>query len=293
MADIVAQPTIQAARAVILATKLGLEPSMAVCDFVQDVCEDRQIARTVEKALERYCPTEFTKGARDLLDLIRRGRAGGRPKSEFFGHCWGVFEGGGVRAAAHAGAYAAAKRAGITFGRVAGTSAGSIVGALVAAGKPKIWSPETTSDESVSLAPAPSGASIFFDGGVVSNLPAYILNNRRGNMAERDISPRILAFRLLAEDKGATPVQDLIDFCKRLSATVIDSASEIQLQLQTNVYPIDIHTGAIDSTDFEKLDEKNKRFLYGRGVRDRWALIPIGWTMFSQVYYFLLGGEFL
>src|SRR5688572_15254596 len=52
----------------------------------------------------------------------------------YFAHCWGVFEGGGVRGAAHAGAYAAARRAGIQFGRVAGTSAGSIVAALIAAG---------------------------------------------------------------------------------------------------------------------------------------------------------------
>lgn len=52
----------------------------------------------------------------------------------YFSHCWGVFEGGGVRAAAHAGAYAAAREQGITFGRVAGTSGGSIVAALVAAG---------------------------------------------------------------------------------------------------------------------------------------------------------------
>ena len=51
----------------------------------------------------------------------------------YFSHCWAVFEGGGVRAAAHAGAYAAAREAGIAFGRVAGTSGGSIVAALIAA----------------------------------------------------------------------------------------------------------------------------------------------------------------
>jgi len=55
-------------------------------------------------------------------------------KTNYFAHCWGVFEGGGVRAAAHAGAFAAARAAGVTFGRVAGTSGGSIVAALIAAG---------------------------------------------------------------------------------------------------------------------------------------------------------------
>lgn len=52
----------------------------------------------------------------------------------YFSHCWGVFEGGGVRASAHAGAFSAARKAGVSFGRVAGTSGGSIVAALIAAG---------------------------------------------------------------------------------------------------------------------------------------------------------------
>ncbi|HHU6409394.1 TPA: patatin-like phospholipase family protein, partial [Klebsiella pneumoniae] len=52
----------------------------------------------------------------------------------YFSYCWGVFDGGGVRGAAHAGAYYAARNAGISFERVAGTSAGSIVAALIAAG---------------------------------------------------------------------------------------------------------------------------------------------------------------
>jgi predicted acylesterase/phospholipase RssA len=56
------------------------------------------------------------------------------PRTILFNHCWGVFEGGGVRGAALAGAYQAAVQGGMIFGRVAGTSAGSIVAALVAAG---------------------------------------------------------------------------------------------------------------------------------------------------------------
>lgn len=52
----------------------------------------------------------------------------------FFSHCWGVFDGGGVRGAAHAGAFKAAKESGMNFERLAGTSAGSIVAALIAAG---------------------------------------------------------------------------------------------------------------------------------------------------------------
>jgi predicted acylesterase/phospholipase RssA len=57
-------------------------------------------------------------------------------KSRYFANTLGVFEGGGVRAAAFAGAYAGAIEAGIKFNAVAGTSAGSIVAALIAAGAP-------------------------------------------------------------------------------------------------------------------------------------------------------------
>ncbi|WP_336717740.1 patatin-like phospholipase family protein [Pantoea ananatis] len=55
-------------------------------------------------------------------------------ETSYFSHCWGVFEGGGVRGAAHAGAFKAAKDSGVQFERLAGTSAGSIVASLIAAG---------------------------------------------------------------------------------------------------------------------------------------------------------------
>lgn len=388
MANSVAQPRLQAARAVILATKLDLQPTEVVCDFVQDVCEDGDAAKEVQVAIRTYCPPEYVSHALELLAQIRQGNLGGRPKTDYFFHCWGVFEGGGVRAAAHAGAFTAAKRAGVRFGRVAGTSGGSIVAALVAAGstpaylrkhleeldfeslldkpsesdiffesnlplwvrllrrftcgrvrkvadiatygglynserlgdwvekclvelvrpkepqnkrpvffselptplyivatdltsgQPKVWSNETTGEESVALAvrhsctipfffqPAKAGSTIFLDGGAISNLPAFVLNKLSGATGERDVLSRILAFRLVEEVSGNKPVRDLLDFGKRLSAVVIDSASEIQLQLQPNVYPIPIKTGAIRSTDFDLVDEANKRFLYGRGVRD-------------------------
>jgi predicted acylesterase/phospholipase RssA len=387
MADKVAQPKIQAARAVILAAKLEMRPSETVCDFVQDVCEEGGATKEIEAAIDSYCPSEFSAHAHQLLAQIRQGSNGGRPKTELFFHCWGVFEGGGVRAAAHAGAYAAAKRAGVTFGRVAGTSGGSIVAALVAAGahpaylrrhllqldllpllgkpsqsgsvfknkppfwarllrpltwgrlrklanvamygglygseplgdwiegrlvelvrgenptnkrpvifsdlpiplyvvaidfstgQPKVWSNETTGEDSVALAirhsctipfifqPAKSEGSIFLDGGAVSNLPAYVLNKQNGTTGERDVLSRILAFRLVEDDPGRKPVSDLLDFGRRLSQAVIDSASEIQLQLQPNVYPIQINTGSIQSLGFDTINAGEKRFLYERGLK--------------------------
>lgn len=84
MADEVAQPKIQAARAVIFATKLKLKLSEAVCDFVQDVCEDSKTAKEVQTAIDTYCPSEFRPHALQLLAKIRQGRMGGDQRPNFF-----------------------------------------------------------------------------------------------------------------------------------------------------------------------------------------------------------------
>jgi predicted acylesterase/phospholipase RssA len=55
-------------------------------------------------------------------------------QTRFYSDCFGVFQGGGCRAAGFAGAYAAAHKFGVRFSAVAGTSAGSIIAALLAAG---------------------------------------------------------------------------------------------------------------------------------------------------------------
>ena len=55
-------------------------------------------------------------------------------KTSFFKSCFGVFQGGGCRAAAFVGAYEEAVSSGVSFTEVAGTSAGSIVASLIGAG---------------------------------------------------------------------------------------------------------------------------------------------------------------
>src|SRR5260370_38652435 len=53
-------------------------------------------------------------------------------RTHFFSNSIGVFQGGGVRAAAFAGAFDEATQLGMGFSAVAGTSAGPIVAALIA-----------------------------------------------------------------------------------------------------------------------------------------------------------------
>jgi predicted acylesterase/phospholipase RssA len=64
---------------------------------------------------------------------------GGVPHTLVFTDCVGVFQGGGCRAAAHAGAFAAARERGVHFHEVAGASAGAIVAVLIAAGAEPEW----------------------------------------------------------------------------------------------------------------------------------------------------------
>lgn len=84
-------------------------------------------------------------------------------KTNFFSHCWGVFDGGGVRGAAHAGAFKAAKESGMSFERLAGTSAGSIVAALIAAGGPPEYISKLLmeTDLSIFLSPPVKTDSIY------------------------------------------------------------------------------------------------------------------------------------
>ncbi|HAV9752399.1 TPA: hypothetical protein JLH15_004540 [Escherichia coli] len=97
-------------------------------------------------------------------------------ETSYFSHCWGVFEGGGVRGAAHAGAYQAAKDSGVQFERLAGTSAGSIVASLIAAG----GSPEYISkilnetDLNCLLSPAKEIDAIYKNNHTLLGLAKYI-----------------------------------------------------------------------------------------------------------------------
>ncbi|MEI9935825.1 MAG: patatin-like phospholipase family protein [Pseudomonadota bacterium] len=305
-------------------------------------------------------------------------------RTEYFRHCWAVFEGGGVRGAAHAGAFAAAVASGVAFTRVAGTSAGSIVAALVAAratpefiklamldmpmekflvasrpresifpgrrlgaravrratwgvtrkaltialdsglhssypiqewtenrlrqllansraafdvgpvefrhlpvplhivatdlvtGRAKIWSKEETPGESVAFAVRSSctipffyqavrfGSSVLVDGGVISNLPAFVFQNV-SEAESRSVLSRILAFRLKEDEAQVRVIEELREFVARLGDVVVNGATSIQLSLQPGVHSVAIPTGAIKSTDFATVGQAEKQQLYDAG----------------------------
>jgi hypothetical protein len=72
-ADEVAQPLIQAARAVILAVRLELTPSPTVRSFVRVVCCSAANLETVVNGIRTYCPASSVEGALSLLRNILSG----------------------------------------------------------------------------------------------------------------------------------------------------------------------------------------------------------------------------
>ncbi|WP_457934665.1 patatin-like phospholipase family protein [Pseudoalteromonas sp. SCSIO 43210] len=128
-------PTVQVARAVMYSAKCSFELHSDVKKFIHQVCISPYDVETIFEGINNYCPSKYKEKANHIFtQILKEAGLEYLPKTHFFNHCWGVFEGGGVRGAALAGAYKAAVSSGINFGRVAGTSAGSIVAALVASG---------------------------------------------------------------------------------------------------------------------------------------------------------------
>jgi predicted acylesterase/phospholipase RssA len=153
-----------------------------------------------------------------------------------------------------------------------------IVAADVLQRSPKVWSLEATPEDSVAFAVQASCAipfyfqavcnaqSVFVDGGTISNLPSHVFPPRRGHPGR--FAEKTLAFRLKA-DPGTpkTNFNDATEFAFSIADTVVESATAIQQSLQTDVYSIQISTGNVRSTDFDKMTEQNKNFLFENGKK--------------------------
>ncbi|MDP1980690.1 patatin-like phospholipase family protein [Undibacterium sp.] len=151
-----------------------------------------------------------------------------------------------------------------------------IVATDLVTGQPKIWSRETTPDDSVALAvrcsctipfffkAVPVGPSLLIDGGVVSNLPSFVFNPTASRELDRGILSEILAFRLCENVSASKKPNRALDFLYSLANAVISSATHIQSSLQTGIYVISINTGNINSTDFE-INSTKKKSLHKSG----------------------------
>jgi predicted acylesterase/phospholipase RssA len=158
-----------------------------------------------------------------------------------------------------------------------------IVATDLTTGQPKVWSSETTPEDSVAAAVRCSCSipffyqavshqdSVFVDGGAVSNLPSFVFTKLLADGKGRSVLSRIMAFRLVEDEVQQRGIEGLKDFALRLSNASVDGASHIQMSLQPHVYQISIPTGSIRSTDFNEVGEAEKKKLHDIGskaVRD-------------------------
>jgi predicted acylesterase/phospholipase RssA len=152
-----------------------------------------------------------------------------------------------------------------------------VVATDLATGRPKVWSRETTPEDSVAHAVRCSCSIPFFyqaigspqsvlvDGGAISNLPSFVFSKLQADRERRNLSSRALAFRLIAEPIQLRQVKNLQDFAIRLSGAVVDAGTHIQSTLQPQVYDVAIPTGTIQSTDFHSVGKNEKLALYRAG----------------------------
>ncbi|EKO3566847.1 patatin-like phospholipase family protein [Vibrio metschnikovii] len=88
----------------------------------------------------------------------------------------------------------------------------------------------------------------YVDGGLVSNLPTFSLQNHEGHYE------KILCFTL---SDRSNEVSDMKSYLANMASAVIDGAVHIQGLLQTNTYHINIQDLPVTTTAFNDLNEKN------------------------------------
>ncbi|MEO8748402.1 MAG: patatin-like phospholipase family protein, partial [Rhodanobacter sp.] len=129
----------------------------------------------------------------------------------------------------------------------------------------KIWSTMYTPDENVGFAvrcscsiplffePVEAGADLYVDGGMLSNLPAFVFAEERMNVLA--LGGRILGFRLEGDAQQSTHL-DIGWLIGRLIDTAISGATKIQRALLSNVSTVQIPTGQVSSTNFNVSSEE-------------------------------------
>jgi len=154
-----------------------------------------------------------------------------------------------------------------------------IVSADVFRGTERVWSQESTPDESVAFAVRcscaipfffqavkGSGGSVYVDGGLISNLPSYVFAASGGSAGR--YSERIVAFRLRSSKaETVTQFNDFQEFATAIADVVVSAGTSIQLKLQDNIYPLEIDTGLVQATDFGKMTPEVQKQLVEAGTR--------------------------
>lgn len=136
--------------------------------------------------------------------------------------------------------------------------------------KVKTWSTLNNQENEVSSAVQKScNMPLFFqpiemryvDGGLLSNLPAFIFKDEADKLYNR-----ILAFNLKSEIVNKE-INNIEAYLKSLVNTTLDGNLDIQLSMINNLNVIDINTGDISATDFDKITPEKVEYLIGQGQK--------------------------
>lgn len=139
----------------------------------------------------------------------------------------------------------------------------------------KVWSAEDTPGESVALAvrsscsipgffqPVRMGLTMHVDGGILSNLPAFIFAQRP---TSRSLGGRVLAFSL--QEESAPPAKwTLGAVAEQLANTIVGGATELQTRVQPGVHVVPIPTLGVKATDFDLMSKDLAAALADSGRR--------------------------
>ena len=101
------------------------------------------------------------------------------------------------------------------------------------------------------------------DGGLLSNLPAFVFSNR--SVTRRSLTSKILAFSLISEH-DAPSSWNTKGFLLNLVNALVDGGTRLQLQLQPNVHVVNIPTGDVRATDFDRMTPEITQKLVDGGL---------------------------
>ena len=136
----------------------------------------------------------------------------------------------------------------------------TIVAADLTNGRKKVWSSKRTPDDSVAYAvrcscsipgffqPVTEGIVRYVDGGILSNLPAFVYaDDRFSNRQER-----ILTFLLAEQSRGR--MVSIGELFERVIDTVVDGAVDIQKDLIQGVHEVEVVVDGVRTADFHAMD---------------------------------------
>lgn len=124
-----------------------------------------------------------------------------------------------------------------------------------------MWSTSQTPQESVAHAVSASCAiPLFFqpvdgryvDGGALSNLPTFVFAS--GKTSDRPLASRVLAFTLIGEERLGEAPDNILAHLKEVASTIVEGSVHLQGAIQDGIHTVEISTGAVQATDFDKMD---------------------------------------